>query len=110
MNSNEIKLLSKMKQLVKDGKRKFQIRKDRDYIEELLNIGITEKSAWEEHIINLNSNFYYFDLKPYYMKSDDILLFKKDINGVMVYIKLKIEREKNGEEEVVCLSFHQDNR
>lgn len=110
MNSKEIKLLTKMKELIKNGNKRFQIRKDRDYINELLNIGITEDSAWNDHIIFLNSNLYYYDLKPYYIKSDDILVFKKEINGMVVYIKLKLEKQNNGEEEVVCISFHRDGK
>ena len=40
-----------MKQLIKVGKRKFQNRPDRDYLQDLLDFGITEETAWEEHII-----------------------------------------------------------
>lgn len=106
MNGEEIKLLSKMKQLIKVGKRRFQIRSDRDYIQDLLNIGITEELAWE-HITYLNSAFFFFDSRPSYFKTDKLLVFKKTINGTLTYIKLRLENNC-GENEVVCISFHQD--
>ena len=50
------------------------------------------------------------DPKPSYSKKlDDALLFKKQINGILVYIKIKIEIE-NDNEMAVCLSFHKDWR
>ena len=81
-------------------------RKDRDYLEELLEIGITESLAWQE-ILTLSSYNYLQDYKPFYSKSEKSLVFKKDINGNRVYIKLKIE-EYNNKEMTVCLSFHID--
>lgn len=107
MTGEQIKLLSKMKKLIIKGCRKFCCRKDRDYIQELLDIGITEEDAWQE-ILSLSSRDYYLDFKPFYYKnSDDALIFKKYINGYKVYIKIKIEQYNNNE-MVVCLSFHID--
>lgn len=58
----------------------------------------------------LNKNFWFMDPKPSYSKKlDDALLFKKQINGILVYIKIKIEIE-NDNEMAVCLSFHKDWR
>lgn len=48
MSSEQIKLLSRMKKLIITGNKKFANRKDRDYVQELLEIGITEESAWKE--------------------------------------------------------------
>lgn len=43
-------------------------------------------------------------LSHIYVKSPDSLVFKRKINNIMTYIKLKIETK---EEEIVdCLSFH----
>ena len=106
MTGEQLKLLSKMKKLVVKGNKKFANRKDRDYIEELLEIGITESVAWQE-ILTLSSYNYVPDYKPFYLKSENSLVFKKDINGNIVYIKLKIE-EYNNKEMTVCLSFHID--
>lgn len=109
MNQQQIELLNKMKKLVYSGKRRFVIRKDRDYLEDLNELGITEESAWNEHILYLNKNFYYPDSKPNYSKDEDVsLTFKKKINGKNAYIKIKLEKILN--EETVCLSFHIDNK
>lgn len=107
MNNEQIKLLSNMKQLIIKYKRKFQIRPDRDYIQDLLEIGISESEAWN-HILSLNNNFFYIDPKPTYRKNNDTLIFLKQINGIDVYIKLRIEN--NIEEEVVCISFHKSSK
>ena len=106
MNFTQNKLLTRMKLLVYQHKRRFQIRKDRNYKDELAKIGITVNDAWN-HILSLNSNFYYPDTKMSYRQSKDTLIFKKTINNILVYIKLKIEKKEN-DEEVVCLSFHKD--
>ena len=109
MNNEQLKILSKMKKLIKLGKRRFQIRKDRDYLQELLELGISELEAWNI-ILELNKHFYFNDPKPLYYKNTDTLIFKKQINGVVAYIKLKIEKNNNQEEIVVCISFHEDNK
>ena len=44
-------------------------------------------------------------LSHIYVKSPDSLVFKRKINNIMTYIKLKIETKE--EEEIVdCLYFH----
>lgn len=109
MNHHQIKLLSKMKKLVYEGKRRFESRRDRDYVADLLDFGLTEEAAWEEHILYLNKNFYFKDPKPKYSKKDDFsLTFKKDIDGKVAYIKIRLELTP--EEETVCLSFHEDGK
>lgn len=107
MTGEQLKTLAKMKKLIIIGHKRFASRKDRDYIQELLDIGITEELAWNE-ILTLSAHNYVNDYKPSYSKSgNDALTFKKDINGYKVYIKLKIENYKK-EDETVCLSFHKD--
>lgn len=108
MTGEQIKLLTKMKKLIMQGKRHFEPRKDRDYVLALFELGITEEEAWN-YILRLNSYYYYPDLKPFYAKSGEALVFKMKINGITAYIKLKIE-EYNNEEETVCLSFHRDTK
>lgn len=110
MNQEQIRLLSKMRKLIYDKKRRFEPRLDRDYVEDLLDFGLTEEEAWDKHIIYLNSNFYYIDTKPNYSKKDNLsLTFKKPIDGKVAYIKLRIELNEL-EEETVCLSFHLDGK
>ena len=108
MNGEQLKILTKMKKLIKEGKRKFLIRKDRDYLQDLLELGISETEAWNI-ILELNKNFYFNDPKPSYFKTTNTLIFKRQINGIVVYIKLTIEENNNKEEIVVCISFHKDN-
>ena len=108
MTGKQLKLLSQMKKLIQNGKRRFANRFDRNYIQELLDIGITEDEAWRE-MLTLSSINYIVDYKPIYAKSNNTLTFKKEIKGYLVYIKLTIE-EYNNEEETVCLSFHIDYR
>ena len=108
MTGAQLKLLSKMKQLIYKGKRKFVVRKDRDYLEELFAIGISEEIAWKE-ILSLSKSNCCHDCKPFYYKNnDDALVFKKIINCQLVYIKLKIEKYNN-DEMTVCISFHIDH-
>ena len=107
MTHEQLKLLSQMKKLIKNGKCRFQVRNDRDYLEELLNLGISEREAWN-YILTLNSNFYVHDFKPNYLINGESLIFKRLINGNIAYIKLKIEKSES-DEETVCLSFHKDS-
>ncbi len=105
MNGTQLKQLSRMKELITLGKRRFQNRPDRDYLSDLVELGISEEEAWN-YILLLNKNFYFYDTMPSYYNTK-ALTFKRKINGINTYIKLKIE--KNNDEEVVCLSFHKDN-
>ena len=104
MNQEQLKLLSKMKKLVSEGKRKFQIRKDRDYLKALAELEISEAEAWKI-ILSLNKNYYIPDSKPNYSRTGEALTFIRNINGKNAYIKLKIE-QNNNVDETVCLSFH----
>lgn len=109
MTSEQLKQLSRMKKLINQGCKRFATRQDRDYIQELLDIGITEEIAWNE-ILTLSAQNYVYDYKPFYKKSSaDALTFKKMINGYKVYIKIKIE-EYNNNDATVCLSFHIDHK
>lgn len=109
MNSSQIMQLTKAKKLIKDGKRRFATRKDRDYVEDLLEFGLTEEIAWNK-ILELNFHFYFPDPKPSYANNgESALTFKKEINGKIAYIKIKVEKSIDGE-ETVCLSFHKDLR
>lgn len=108
MKPEQIRQLSEFKKLIVQGKRKFELRKDRNYLEDLLEIGLTIEEAWNQ-ILHLNINNYFFDYKPIYKSDPNVLIFKKEINKLLVYIKLKKEINSTGE-IVVCLSFHVDNK
>lgn len=109
MTEYQKRLLSRMKKLINDGCKKFEERKDRDYVQDLLNIGITLDEAWQE-ILSLSSINYFPDQRPIYLKKgDDALVFKKSINNNIVYIKIKME-PYNNHETTVCLSFHIDHK
>ena len=109
MTGEQVVLLNKMKKLISKGNKKFAGRKDRDYLQELLDIGITESEAWQE-ILTLSKRNYFEDYKEFDPTSlDNALVFKKFINGSLVYIKLKIEQYNNSE-MTVCLSFHIDHK
>lgn len=109
MTNDEIKLLSRMKKLVKENKKRFAIRKDRDYTKSLFELGITEEEAWN-YVLRLNAYFYYRDYKPDYLTNGKALVFKMKINDMQAYIKLKIEQNNNKDEETVCLFFHKDEK
>ena len=106
MNTNQIKLLTKMKELIKSGKCRFEDRDDRNYLNELSELGISVKEAWNI-ILSLNCHSYYPDPKLNYLKNGESLIFKRKVNGYLTYIKLKIEVYDNNE-TTVCLSFHKD--
>lgn len=109
LNGSQLKQLSKAKKLIREGKRRFVKRPDRDYVEDLLEFGLTEEIAWNK-ILELNAYFYFPDPKPSYaIDGEAALTFKKSINDVIAYIKIKVEKSNDGE-ETVCLSFHKDLR
>lgn len=105
MMNDQQKYLDRIKKLISEGKRRFEQRKDRDYLEDLFELGITKEEAWD-YILRLNFHFYFPDPKPSYHVGQKGLTFKRPINGVMAYIKVKIEGYDD--EEVVCISFHKD--
>lgn len=108
MSQSQLQLLSKIKKLINQGKRRFSNREDRDYVKSLFELGITEEEAWN-YILRLNKGFYVPDYKPTYAKTGESLTFKMNINNNIAYIKLKVEEYNNGE-EAVCLSFHKDEK
>lgn len=91
MNGEQIRLLSEIKKLIKLNKKHFKSRDDRNYLEDLLNLGLTEEEAWQ-HIYYLKPQFYFVDHKPIFSKSlKKCLTFKKIINNKIAYIKLCID-------------------
>ena len=107
MNGDQIRLLSEIKKLIKLNKKHFKSRNDRNYLEDLLNLGLTEEEAWQ-HIYYLKPQFYFVDPKPIFSKSlKKCLTFKKLINNKIAYIKLCIVDDSV---EAECWSFHEDKK
>ena len=80
----------------------------KDYVTVLLeDFGITPDDAIK-HVRNLSNHLWVNDEMPNY-RSSEAYVFKKLINNVEAYIKLKIE-EKQNEEILVVISFHKDYR
>jgi hypothetical protein len=99
--------LEKAKRLVSIGKYDFVPR--RKNMQALAQYGLTIADAKAE-ILGLVVSDYYkgpkqdFDLN----RPGDIWEFKKDIDGIKFYVKVKITQE-NGEDILKCLGFHEDD-
>lgn len=107
MNGDQIRLLSEIKKLIKLNKKHFKSRNDRNYLEDLLNLGLTEEESWQ-HIYYLKPQFYFVDPEPIFSKSlKKCLTFKKLINNKIAYIKLYIDDDTV---EAECWSFHEDKK
>lgn len=76
------------------------------WIEALFEIGLTEvKQVWDE-VLDLTTADYFEGPSMDIDRPQDgnvIWVFKKEINDVITYIKLKIDRRG-----CVCISFHED--
>lgn len=107
MNNDEIKKLKRIKALVSVGKRRFIQRNDRNYVDDLYNLGITEDEAWQK-VLLLKPNAFYREDNYDILGNKHALVFHWLIKGKIAYIKLDIEIV-NGE-EAVCWSFHENWR
>ena len=107
MNGDQIRLLSEIKKLIKLNKKHFKSRNDRNYLEDLLNLGLTEEESWQ-HIYYLKPQFYFVDPEPIFSKSlKKCLTFKKLIDNKIACIKLCIDDDTV---EAECWSFHEDRK
>ena len=98
--------LEKVKKLVSSGKYDFVPR--RKSLQSLARHGLTPVDAKNE-IIGLVVNDYYKGPKRDFDTNHpgDIWEFKKKIDNIQFYIKIKIVCN-NGEEVLKCLGFHED--
>ena len=98
--------LEQMKTLVFAGKYDFVPR--RKNMQALARHGLTIADAKEE-LLELSAAGYYKgpkqDLDP--ERPGEIWEFKKEIDGMQFYVKVKIIQE-NGEDILKCLGFHED--
>lgn len=99
--------LVKVKYLLSAGKYDFVPR--RKNMLALAQHGLTITDAKNE-ILGLTVSDYYKgpkqDLDP--NRPGDIWEFKKDIDGILFYVKVKIVQE-NGEDILKCIGFHEDD-
>jgi hypothetical protein len=105
--------LIEAKALISRGRRDFVTRwyelpdgKRVRYIEAILDIGLTNiQQAWNE-ILTLKPSHYFRGPNPDWDRPNDrsqVWEFKKEVNGMMAYIKLKIDHRG-----CVCIPFHKD--
>ncbi|MBO5146016.1 MAG: type II toxin-antitoxin system MqsR family toxin [Lachnospiraceae bacterium] len=99
--------LSEIKKLLSAGKYDFVPR--RKNMQALAQHGLTITDAKNE-ILGLVVDDYYKGPKQDMdsNRSGDIWEFKKDIDGIQFYVKVKITQE-NGEDILKCLGFHEDD-
>ncbi|MCR4673341.1 MAG: type II toxin-antitoxin system MqsR family toxin [Lachnospiraceae bacterium] len=99
--------LIKVKRLVSTGE--YDLVPRRKNMQALAQHGLTITDAKNE-ILGLVVGDYYKgpkqDLDP--NRPGDIWEFKKDIDGIQFYVKIKIVKE-NGEDILKCLAFHEDD-
>lgn len=105
-NTEEImSLLEKVKKLI-SGK-KFDFVPRRKNLQSLAKHGLTIKDAKDE-ILDLVISNYYKGPKNDFDRPGEIWEFKKEIDGTLFYIKIKIAIEC-GTEIVKCIGFHDDD-
>ena len=99
--------LSEVKKLLSMGKYDFVPR--RKNMQALAKNGLTITDAKNE-ILGLVVGDYYKGPKQDLdsNRPGDIWEFKKDIDGMQFYVKVKITKE-NGEDILKCLGFHEDD-
>lgn len=96
--------LEDVKKLIVEKRYDFVPR--RKNIQALANHGLTISDAKLE-ILELVVDDYYKGPKQDFDRPGEIWEFKKKVNEVQFYIKLKII-EENGESILKCLGFHED--
>lgn len=113
MNTNDANLseiltfLARAKKLMADNKYDFVPR--RKNMQALAAHGLSINDVKSE-IIELVAADYYRGSKEDFDASrpGDIWEFKKNVDGQIFYVKLKIQNQ-NGEDILKCLSFHEDD-
>ncbi len=97
--------LEEAKELISAGKYDFVPRMKN--MKALARLGFTITDIKEE-IISLAVCDYYKGPKKDFEGNGNVWEFKKDIDDIQLYVKLKIVRE-NGNSFLKCLSFHEDD-
>ena len=97
--------LEKAKKLISAGKYDFVPR--RKNMQALAQHGLTITDAKDE-ILGLVVSDYYKGPKQDFDRQGVIWEFKKNVEGIQFYVKIKIVQE-NGENILKCLGFHEDD-
>lgn len=102
-----VTFLERMKMLISAGKYDFVPRSKN--MKALAKYGLTVTDAKNE-ILGLVAGDYYKGPKQDFdpNRPGAIWEFKKDIDGMCFYIKVKITQE-NGEDILKCMGFHEDD-
>ncbi len=95
--------ISKVKELVSSGTWTLIPRKKN--LDSLSNHGLTIQDVKNE-LLSLSLSDYISGPEPDYSYSGDIWIFSRNVNGILFYIKLKIDVTNDGIEILKCLSFH----
>ncbi|CAI8939412.1 Type II toxin-antitoxin system MqsR family toxin [Bacillus sp. IT-13CA1] len=113
-HQNSTSFLREAKRLISSGKYDYIPRtynhptgREVRWIEALLDIGLTDpKQIWQEILTLKPCHYFSGPLKDHARPHEGLVIwiFKKDINNVTVYIKLRIRKKG----DCVCLSFHKD--
>lgn len=99
--------LEKAKQLITAGKYDFVPR--RKNMQALAKYGMTILDAKGELLDLVVADYYKGPKQDFDQnKPGDIWEFKKNIEGIQFYIKVKIIKE-NGQEVLKCIGFHDDD-
>lgn len=96
--------LEEAKILLSSGRYDFVPR--RKNMQALAKYGLTIRDAKEE-ILDLVVDDYYKGPKKDFDRPGMIWEFRKNMEGILFYVKLKIV-EEHGEKFLKCLSFHED--
>ena len=105
--SDVIAFLERMKRLISNGKYDFVPR--RKNMQALARHGLTISDAKNEILGLVVGNYYKGpkqDFNP--NRPGDIWEFKKEVDGICFYVKVKITQE-NGEDILKCMGFHEDD-
>ena len=99
-----LQYLTKVKELVSSGLWTLIPRKKN--LDSLSNHGLTIQDVKTE-LLSLGIMDYESGPEIDYSYSGDIWIFKRTINSISFYIKLKIDVAGDGTEILKCLSFHE---
>lgn len=105
MSRKVVDFLAEFKQIAEDGK--FYVIPRPSHNRTIAELGITG-SMVKQIILSLTPKQY--DKGPMQDKDNpdtgELYVFKSRVDGVKIYIKLKIDIAKNGDKIAKCISFH----
>lgn len=106
MTPYQIGLYNKMIKLIKLKRYTIMQRDDRKILDDLFELDLDEDGMWTI-IGSLLIKGFYKDRNPYHTNKENTLIFKKKYKSNLIYIKVKIIKDNNGD-MLVLISFHKD--